>query len=333
MPPASSQQPTRRTRPWRLTLAVLFLAAILAGPWQVEAQAPRKDQPSWRRDERKTLVHDGIERSYIVHLPPGFDQAKAHPLVFNIHGGGGRADKVNKSTLRTFNREADRLGFVVVYPQGIANRWSDGRREIHSGPPDDVGFFDAMVEVMKREYGVDRKRIYATGISNGGFMSLRLALERATTFAAVAPVTAQIPTALANRRPDQVISLMLVNGTADPLVPYAGGHVRLTKGGRSRGEILSTDRTIEIFRAFNGCSESPVAREIPDRAKWDRCRAQIVTYPGCADGTEVVLVKLIGGGHTWPGGLQYLPRSLIGPVCRDLDASRTILDFFARQGR
>jgi len=315
---------------WRATLALASALLLLAG-----TQAHPRGSAAGIQDQRRALVHEGIERSYIVHLPPGFDRTEAHPLIFNIHGGGGRAEKVNAGTLGTFNREADRQGFVVVYPQGVGNRWSDGRTEMlpGGGARDDVGFFDAMIAALKKDYGIDAGRIFAAGQSNGGFMSLRLALDRTSQFAAVAPVNAQMPKALAGRRPQGQISLMLIQGTADPLVPYDGGHVRLFKSGRSRGEILSTAKTIEIFRDHDGCRKQPVQTDIPDLDQRDGCRGAIFTYGGCAGGTEVVLVKMIGGGHTWPGGLQYLPKSLVGPVCRDLDASRLIVDFFARHRR
>jgi len=151
--------------------------------------------------------------------------------------------------------------------------------------------------------------------------------------AAVAPVTAQISKALAGKTPKRPIAIMIVNGTGDPLVPYAGGHIRLFWFGRSRGEILSTDATVERFRRHNGCGATPKTARLPDRDPKDDARAEVARYTGGKDGTEVVLVKVVGGGHTWPGGNQYIGRKLVGTVCMDFNASEMILEFFLRHSR
>ena len=186
---------------------------------------------------------------------------------------------------------------------------------------------------MVRDYGIDPRRVYATGISNGGFMSVRLAMELSEKIAAVAPVTAQLSKALKDRTPKLPISIMIVNGTKDPLVPFEGGHVRLFRFGRSRGEILSTAATAEHFRRHNGCDKTPKKSGVPDKDPNDGTTVEVEKYAGCKNGAEVILVKVIGGGHTWPGGMQYLKPRIIGAVCRDINASELILDFFLRHSR
>ncbi len=190
-----------------------------------------------------------------------------------------------------------------------------------------------MIDAIRKDHGIDPKRVYATGMSNGGFMSVRLAMDLSDRIAAIAPVTAQISKALEGRSPKLPVSLMIVNGTADPLVPFEGGHIRLFRGGRSRGEILSVRETIERFIKQNGCKDVPVTTELPDKDPDDGTRVKVEKYVGRKGGAEVILVTVTGGGHAWPGGQQYLSPRLVGKVCRDFKASEMILDFFARHSR
>jgi polyhydroxybutyrate depolymerase len=288
------------------------------------------------RDRTEMLHHGGVERTYHIHLPPDFDEEKAAPLVFALHGGGGQGKRFDESaTMGTLKAAADKRSVVLVFPEGINKQWRDGRTEMLKTQEtyDDVGFISAIIDRMVEEYGVDAKRVYATGISNGGFMSVRLAMDLSERIAAVAPVAAQIPVALKERNPTLPISIMIINGTKDPLVPFDGGHIRLFRFGRSRGEITSTAYSIDHFRRHNGCEENPARSNLPDRDPKDGANVEIERYTGGKDGTEVVLVKVIGGGHTWPGGKQYLTPWLVGTVCRDFNASEMILDFFLRHSR
>lgn len=278
-----------------------------------------------------TLDHGGDERTYHIHLPPGFDRGKPAPLVIALHGGGGEGRKFDQAaTGGTLTRAADKRGVVLVFPEAVDRHWFDGRPEVDKSAKriDDTGFISAVIDAMAADYGIDPLRVYATGISNGGFMSVRLAIDLAEKIAAVAPVTAQMSKALEGKAPAQPISIMIVNGTQDPLVPFDGGHIRLFKFGRSRGEILSTSASIERFRRYNGCKNAAQRIRLPDTDPQDGTVVEMQKYLGCLDKTSVILVKVIGGGHTWPGGRQYLKPRLIGRVCRDIDASEMILDFF-----
>jgi len=199
---------------------------------------------------------------------------------------------------------------------------------------DDVGFISAIIDDMIQNYGVDANRVYATGISNGGFMSIRLALDLSNKIAAVAPVTAQVTEVMQSKVPEFPISLMIVNGEADPLVPFNGGciDVPLTPN-CSRGNVLSTEESIEKFIAFNKCTDPSEGTELIDAFPNDDTRVEITSYNDCDLGKEVVLVKVIGGGHTWPSGAQYLPDSIVGAVSREINASERILDFFLSHSR
>ena len=164
-------------------------------------------------------------------------------------------------------------------------------------------------------------------------MSVRLAMDLSEKIAAVAPVAAQVSKALRDTTPKLPISIMLVNGTKDPLVPFNGGDLRLFGFGRSRGEVLSTVETVELFRRHNGCDKTPNKTELEDKAPDDGATVEVEKYAGGKDGTEVILLKVIGGGHTWPGGRQYLSPRMIGTVCRDINASEMILDFLLAHSR
>ena len=164
-------------------------------------------------------------------------------------------------------------------------------------------------------------------------MSVRLAMDLSDKLAAVAPVAAQLSKALEDKTPELPISVMIVNGTKDPLVPYDGGHIRIGRFGLSRGEILSTAATIERFCRRNGCDGTPEKTKLADIVPDDAATVEIETYEGGKEGTEVILARIVGGGHTWPGGRQYLGPRIVGTVCRDINASEMILDFFLRHSR
>ncbi len=286
------------------------------------------------RDRTETLEHDGETRTYHIHLPPAFDAKARHPLALVLHGGGGSGKQFARAAGPSLKRAGDARGFVLVFPDGLQRQWSDGRTEhLKDGANDDVGFLSKVIDRMVDGFGVDPDRVYSTGISNGGFMSIRLGLDLTAKLAAIAPVTAQITMPLKERSPTRPIAVMIVNGTKDPIVPYDGGHVRLFKRGRSRGEILSTAATVERFVRANRCGPEPTVRELPDKNRFDDARARVLTYAGGVANTEVVLVEVIGGGHTWPGGRGYLPKRVVGAVCRDFSASAMIFDFFLRHRR
>jgi polyhydroxybutyrate depolymerase len=146
-------------------------------------------------------------------------------------------------------------------------------------------------------------------------------------------VTAQLSVALAEQTPPLPISIMIINGTDDPIVPFDGGEVRLLEFGRSRGEILSTDETVERFRRYNDCEAAPELVKLPDSEPDDGTAVEIESYPNCAADTGVILVRVVGGGHTWPGGQPYLSPKIVGVVSREINASEMILDFFLKHAR
>lgn len=229
-----------------------------------------------------------------------------------------------------FNRIADRDGVIVVYPEGIGNSWNDGRGDLRLEAVrrqiDDPGFLRALPAALANHFPVDLARVYATGISNGGLMSFRLACDAADVFAAVAPVTANLAVELAPRcQPVRPISILVINGTEDSLVPWHGGEIRVLF--TRRGAVLSVPDTMARWRELNDCGAFDVAAIVNAIADGTTLRRHTA---GCAQDTELGLIEIVGGGHTWPGGVQYLPRLLIGRTSRALDGAEAIWAFVRR---
>jgi len=285
----------------------------------------------------RTIQHDGVERTYHMYLPNNFDNSNDTPLVLALHGGGGTGtnfeDVVSAGTLTT---AAESRGVILLMPDGIDKRWNDGRPEIFGNDSmyDDVGFISTIIDEMIQNYGVDANRVYSTGISNGGLMSIRLAMDLSNKIAAIAPVTAQITSAMQAKVPEFPISMMIVNGEEDPLVPYNGGCILGPfVSNCSRGEVLSTQESIEKFIGYNQCANPSETEPIIDNVPNDGTGVEITTYKACEQGTEVVLVKVIGGGHTWPSGDQYLSKNVVGVVSKEINASEMVFDFFLSHSR
>jgi len=194
-----------------------------------------------------------------------------------------------------------------------------------------VAFLAALIDHLHATRGIDRTRVYATGMSNGGFMSYRLGLDLSAKIAAIAPVCANLAKVHAGKRPARPVGLLAINGTKDPLVPYAGGYVKVL--GRKRGAIFSVDETLRRWTAFNGCTKLPTTTALPDKAPRDGTRAWLTVWPACRRGAHVRQIRIEGGGHTWPGGTENLPRLLVGAMCKDFDAVPVIFDFFAKHRR
>lgn len=232
-------------------------------------------------DGRGSLMHDGVEREFLFHVPQGYDNTKALPLVLNFHGASSSADQ-QRSLFSQMNPTADAKGFIVVYPQGIGASWNAGAccGDAVTQDVDDVGFARALVTYMGEHACVDNKRVYATGFSNGGRMSYRLGCEAADVFAALAPVagTKSFPDLdnTAGCTPSRPISLIDFMGTADP------------RSAAQPGQIAE-------WVAFNGCSDAEPSESY--RMGEHYC----MQYSQCEAGTSVTYCLIDGGDHCWPG--------------------------------
>lgn len=308
---------TARAHPTRnllLPLAALILAALACG--------------RTASLEQGTLVHDGLERTYYLLVPSSYDPATPTPLVLMLHGGGGNGRQVCRMKGGVAEL-AEAEGFLVLCPEGIDAHWNDGRTEApyrpHQEQIDDVGFLLHLLDHIAGQYNVDERRVFVTGVSNGGIMTFRLACEAADRFAAAAPVIGSMAEGL-DCHPARPLSILVMNGTEDPLVPWEGGSVRF--GERELGRVIPVESAVAFWVQANGCDPEPQREWLPDTDPEDGSRVERVTYTGCRQATQVVLYRVEGGGHTWPGGSQYAPKSLIGTVNRDLHAGEVIWSFF-----
>lgn len=275
---------------------------------------------------KKTIEVGDLEREYYVFVPKTLAKNEKVPLVFVFHGGGGTALRMDRFT--KFSDLAEKEKFIVVYPQGIQNHWNDGRivdvTENNGKAVDDVAFVKVMLDSLVTDYRIDEKRIFSTGLSNGGFFSNLLAVELSEKFAAIAPVIGGISEPLAKKfNPKKPISVFILQGTEDKLVPYNGGTVA-----GNRGKFISTDDAIKLWTNHNKTKKDAIRGNLPDTNKRDGCTTETFLWTNGKNNTEVKLFKLNGGGHTWPGGSQYLPKLIIGNVCRDFNATDIIWEFF-----
>ena len=272
------------------------------------------------------IMHNGKKRDFRV-VNPDLSERNPVPLVIVLHGGGGNMNQVERFTGFTTYAKIEK--FIVAYPQGLYTQWNDGREifqsRTHRKKTDDTGFISKMIDAIGGKYNIDKGRVYVAGISNGGFMALRLACELSHKITAVAAVTATMNKYLGKtcvlKSP---VSVLIINGTDDPLVPYNGGHVRV--GRKKRGRILSTEKTIEKFRDLNDCKKNRLKVSFMDSID-DGTKIQKKVYK-CGNSVEIGLYQVIGGGHTWPGGPQYLPEKAIGKVSKEFDATELIWEFF-----
>jgi polyhydroxybutyrate depolymerase len=264
-----------------------------------------------------------MERTYTLHVPPGDPVG----LVLNLHGGGGTG--IGQRNLTDFDTVADNHNLLVVYPNGYDKSWADGRGASPADRRhvDDVGFLIGLAGKLQNDYGIAAGHVFVTGMSNGGFMANRLACERADVFAAVAPVAGTLGAKMVCN-PSRPVSVWEAHGTADPLVHFNGGAVH-GRGGLSHS--ISAVSMVNKWRTADACQGDPSAEALPSVG--DGTVVHRFDSTACAASTEVVFYQIDNGGHTWPGGKQYLPKPVIGPTTRAFDASELIAQFFLTHGR
>ena len=282
----------------------------------------------------KSIMSDGIQRTYLLYTPKTLDKTKKAPLLIVLHGGGGDgAPGMERLTKHGFNALAEQEGFVVAYPNAFEKHWNDGRQSRWRASKeniDDVGFISNLIDGLSAELNIDEKRVYVTGASNGAMMSHRLACELSHKIAAFAPVMGAMPENLPqNCSPSASVPILMINGVADPLVPWEGGDVHF--GPLKLGRVLSVYDTVNFWVKRNDCSPTPTLTWEPDVDADDGIQVRREEYCRGLGGSKVILYAVEGGGHTWPGGLQYAPVWLVGKTSRDINATEVIWDFLKKQ--
>lgn len=269
-----------------------------------------------------TIRHDGLDRSFRLYVPEGLARFPGpRPLVLVLHGGGGSSREVRYATRGRFDALAEENGLLVLYPDAVRRMWDTGSGEMSRGLSprrDDQGFLAALIASVARDHPVDRARVFATGVSRGGMMAYALACDTPDLLRAIAPVAMVLPAAEAQDcATGAPLGFLLIHGTADPFVPYAGGAINL--GRRDRDRVLSAEETMAVFARRNRCDGAVAARIGSVERR---------TLTGCVASTGFYSVG--GGGHGWPGGLKALPGGRAGQVNTDISSPDEIWAFFSR---
>ncbi len=277
-------------------------------------------------DHARPLTVGDLKRNYVVHIPSKYDSKKPTPVILAFHGGGANAD--NMVVFSGLNKKSDEAGFIVVYPNGT------GRLEkiltfnggnccgyAMNNKIDDVDFTRKLLDDLAKSVNIDPKRVFATGMSNGGIMSYLLASELSDRIAAIAPVGGPMGTETCN--PKRPVSVIHFHGTDDEHAPFKGGKGK----GPSGTDFYSVNHSIQAWVKANGCDKEPVVTKIPDTAK-DGTTITRSTYGSGKDDSEVVLVVIEGGGHTWPGQEPRL--KMLGISTRNISANDLMWEFFQK---
>ena len=268
------------------------------------------------------LRHAEREREFIVHVPASYNAATPVPLVLALHGGGGNMQNMARDRRYGLVSQAEASGWIVVFPNGFSRlpggriaTWNAGiccgaARDTGS---DDVAFLRAVVAEVRQRLKIDKQRIFATGMSNGGMMSYRLACDAADLFRAIAAVAGTDGTTRC--APQRSVPVFHIHAKDDDRVLFNGGSGQASA---THADFVSVPATVEKWAKLNAC-RGPAQRVLEQPGLVCEVR------PGCE--AEVRLCVTDSGGHAWPGGRKALG----GQGSDALDATAAIWAFFARQ--
>ncbi|MCX7641741.1 MAG: hypothetical protein N2Z20_03810 [Elusimicrobiales bacterium] len=278
---------------------------------------------------KKSFMHQGLKREFYMYLPS--KNVSGYPVFFILHGGGGSAENMMNLTKNSFNALSHRYGFVVVYPQGYKKHFNDGRKkpsyDAFKKNIDDVGFFEKIVEYLYNNYSIDSSKVYFAGISNGAMMAFRVGCESVIA-SGIASVAASMPKELYGCNSASNPKVLIIVGTDDPLVPYKGGEIKGPFGVRWLGEVVGAEHSYAFWSARNGCEMNELVENIKDPVD---SRLSVIKRIKKCPKSRVALYTIEGGGHTWPGGMQYLSVSMVGKTFSGFDAAQEIVKFFLEE--
>lgn len=275
-----------------------------------------------------SITYNGMERSFLLYMPDGDIAGK--PLFVVLHGSKGTGRDIRKQSGYQFDVLADTEKFAVLYPDGYRKHWNGCRRApgdaAHRKDIDDVGFLLALVDLCAERWHTDPHVVYAIGFSNGAHMCYRLAIEAPERIAGIAAIAAGMPAPGWSKcsDPGKHVPVMIVNGTDDPINPYEGGMVRLFFLIK-KGEVLSSMDSARAWLLDEELNRHPVAIQREDRNQDDASHVEMQTWPA----SRVRLYTVHGGGHTIPGGSQYLPKVMVGTTNQDMNIAQEVRDFLA----
>ncbi len=276
-----------------IAVSIFALGLCFAGLLSASAYRRFQEGAPGRDNKSGSVEIGGRTRAYFLHVPPAYDGKKPVPLVLVLHGGGQSAESAER--MSGMSAKADNENFIVAYPSGTGRlsrmpTWNSGNccGYAMQNHVDDVAFLRALINKLEENYSVDPRRIFVTGISNGGMMSYRVGCELADKIAAIAPVEGAHNIAC---RPSGPVSVIVFHGTADRLVPFNGGSTPFQIGSkRSDNSVASA---VAFWVKQDGCSRTPKHEENEE--------VHTDIYSGCKNGAGVALYAIQGGRHSWPG--------------------------------
>jgi polyhydroxybutyrate depolymerase len=323
-----------RIRKWILPVSILFLSMSLVtgcGRNTTSGSVPMENVPASNTtpgatggesqetysagDHALTMMYAGIERSYVLHIPPNLDPSRNVALVLAFHGIGLDASEMMR--ISGLNAQSDASGFIVVYPEGTGSTrsWNGGHccGTAARDNVDDVGFVRALIGELTASLPVDPKQVHATGFSNGAIFTYRLACELSDLIASFGPVSAApVQDDMLACAPSRPVSILHFHGTADEANPYDGA---LTQAGF---QFLSVDDIIRFWTDFNGCPVQPQTT-VSGSIQHD-------VYSPCRSGSVVELYTIEGGMHAWPGGEEVNQK--MGEPNMEISATALLWEFF-----
>jgi len=326
----------QKTRSRLIKTAVIAMLAVAASNSQALSQ---NTYPKPITGTTVTITSGGLNRTFIVHIPPTPKSSPGAVLIF--HGGSGSPTAASRmQALTLMDNVADREGFYSVYPQALNGHWTDGRVSTQGGA-DDVLFIKDIAAYLQKTYQVSSAKIFSAGVSNGGIMQYQLACTAPGLIRAIAPIAADMTLAMQTScLPSKVTPLIMFMGTADQYMPYGGGYpVVYTSKSASvatasqnakytstavTDEFASAPATTAFWAALNGCKSSTSA-DLPNKAN-DGTSVTKMGYTSCSTGGGTNLYTIINGGHTWPGTTRGDP--LMGLTSADISANEEMVAFF-----
>ncbi len=267
----------------------------------------------------------GVERTFHFFAPENAKNEK-RPLLIFLHGGGGSGKRFFKLDNARGISLAQENGFIAVYPDGLKRRWNDGRA-VEFSQSDDISFLDSLIDHFIKNFKADEKSIFIAGISNGGFMAYSYAFERPGKIRGLAAVASGLQKKLIEEKKKTApLNTLVISGNEDPLIPFEGGKPQIHLLVKRRlGELMSWEEAKKFWLNNNSCLKKNESYEL-NTDKEDGTSVIFEEYSCLNSKTAFYLIK--GGGHAWPGGIQYLPERRIGKTSREFNATDKIIDFF-----
>lgn len=268
-------------------------------------------------------VHSGFyDRSYLLHLPPDLDPTRRHPLLVLLHGAGGTGRSFH--ALLDPDSATDAAGFITVFPDGIKGTWTvgcGGCTAAERAGANDVTFLETLVHQLVDGLPVDPDRVYVAGFSQGAQLAQLYGCQSDDPPAGIVSVAGLLyRDPAAGCAPRGAFPVLFIHGDRDPVMRIAGFG--------DGANILSLDETMGVWLSSMGCDAAPEVSEHPDSVG-DGSSVTTIRYGGCGAGGPVVLDRVNGGGHTWPGRTGPWPSS-VGFLSRNLDATGAILELFSQ---